>query len=325
MATFEYTAKRTFALGHVVNSLYTIDLDIQSATPAYVDVKSIERSPGGGIEISFERQDVIWTIKFAPVGGYELELMREFLDSTESGELFRVWIWPEDAFPLALKRLEDGHTEDAFMRRGSESADLFEGQFSALQMSPYDPSGAASESGGMPGGALGGGGGGTVDVYDPDNGGLDPDLVAGPLTFTAGTGTEFFYRGYSAINVSTLTSSGTVPMGTLISGDVLGYSNVAVFRDTQNFAFPLLVVIETTETPADPENAFFAGLQLRDDTLAALGSPYVVGAGSNGSNYSFADHDLGGGVHQYAWRWEWFSPASGVQLSDGQDYSAEFY
>lgn len=184
MAEIEYIAKRSLAGGHLENSLVVIELDVESAQPRVEDIKEIARSPGGSMETSYERTDVLWTIQFAPVFGNELDLLRELLDSTESGELFRVWLWPEDS-PLYLKRIEDGHSEETFIRRGGERSDCFRGQLTALQTAPYDPSGSGQESGGVPSGA--GGGGGTTDVYTPDagggsggaDGGLDPDPAPG--------------------------------------------------------------------------------------------------------------------------------------------------
>lgn len=173
MALIQYTAKRSLAGGHVVDGQYGIELDLLDAQPDMQDVKSEARSPGGALEIAYERQDVFWTIRLGPVSGYELELLREFLDSIESGEIFQIWLWPEDTIPLSLKCLEDGHTEEAFMRRGGEREDYFTGQFTALQVSPYDICGAGYEVGGIPSGAQGGGGA-TLDMYSPDSGDIDP-------------------------------------------------------------------------------------------------------------------------------------------------------
>jgi hypothetical protein len=214
VAIIEYTAKRSLATGHAANVSYSIELDLVEATSEVVDVCEKPRSPGGGVEPSFERQDTFWNFQFAPVSGFDLELLREFLDSIESGELFRVWIWPDDTAPLTLKRSDDsGHSEDAFMRCGAEDRDYFTAQFRALQVAAYDVtgSGAPIGGGGASGGGSGGGGGETTDIYDPDIGGPTGGLgdeEPGVFTFMV-EDFDFFYVGYKA----------SPPVGSIVSND----------------------------------------------------------------------------------------------------------
>lgn len=170
----EYTAKRSLAAGHASGSRYTLDIEFQSADQQVIDVKDMERSLGGARETVLDRQDTFWTIRTEPVNGYRLECLREFLDSTESGETFRVWLYSGDAAPLLLKRIETGHTESAFMRCGARDKDFFYGQFTALQVAPYDVAGAGATSGGYVDGDDD-----SSDIYEDDpTGGLDPDPLS---------------------------------------------------------------------------------------------------------------------------------------------------
>lgn len=180
-----YTAKRSLVEGHVAGTQYDLDVEISQADPSVRDITSIERSAGGAMEVSFERQDVYWTIRTAPVNGQRAQQLIEFLDSIESGETFRVWLSESAAVPLVLK-MEGGPGQvNAFMRCGERNLDFFTGEFTALQAAPYDAAGGAGGGGG--GGGFAGGDSDPIDIYDPVYGGggaLGPGSAPAGLTFT---------------------------------------------------------------------------------------------------------------------------------------------
>jgi hypothetical protein len=155
-----YTAKRSLAPGHRAERTYTIPFDIADALPSVSDVKTRERSQGGGRYAALHRQDRLWRIEFAPVCGTELLLLREFLDSTESGQTFRMELYGDEVESMALRRLEDSHSEQPFMRVGSSEGDWFRAGIEAVE------SGDESD---------------TIDIYNPEVGGpiggLGPSIL----------------------------------------------------------------------------------------------------------------------------------------------------
>lgn len=220
-ATFRYTAKRSLAPGHTAETSYVAEFELVDAVPSVADVKTREQSQGGASEATFYRQDRSWQLTFAPVRGDDLLLLREFLDSTETGQAFHVAMYGDEAQMLALRRLETEHSESPFMRVGARDSDWFQASIVAIEskVNVVDETGAVigsvvdeSES---------------TDIYAPEidggtgTGGLDPPAGSGvgqwdsPIVFEAGGGGNNI--GYDA--------GGT---GTLISGG-LGSANLASF------------------------------------------------------------------------------------------------
>lgn len=205
----EYIARRSLAPGHIAGQTYTLDLEVSEAVPNVADVREDARSAGGAIESVFERTDTYWTIDTAPFSGDRVFQVREFLDSIESGETFRVWLTYGDIVPLVLKQEGGAGSEESFMRTGSAERDFFTARFTALQAAPYDITGL------QPGGGDGGFDGGEsepIDVYDPENpeGGMDvpPAVPLESFTFEITCGfSSTTLRGYSSTSYGTLNSN----------------------------------------------------------------------------------------------------------------------
>lgn len=134
MGTLVYTAKRSLAAGHMVNGTYSIDVDVTEAVRSRSVQKSAVRSLGGSVEVLRNYADTQWHITFEPLSGARLEQLREFLDSTDAGEAFTLDIYGNDASRKTLKRMDDGYSEDPFMRRGSESTDVFTASITAIEV-----------------------------------------------------------------------------------------------------------------------------------------------------------------------------------------------
>jgi hypothetical protein len=187
MSLVQFTAKRSLYGSHTAEALVTVPLEVETADIDVSDIRTMERSKGGGMEVLFERSDMFWRITFAPVCGYEFLQLREFLDSTESGEPFRIWLRDESSVPLILKRLDTGHDYAPFMRTGVAERDTFRATITALQTNAP----ATEATPGVASASVGGGGGNsgdeeTVDIYAPAVGGalgvLDPGFTGGPFT-----------------------------------------------------------------------------------------------------------------------------------------------
>lgn len=126
MGTVTYIAKRSLLPTHSINDTYSLDIGLVEAVKTRRVEKSQPRSKGGNIETLYHRADVEWSLTFAPVRGYELAQLLEFLDSTESGDVFTVDIYGTAAAPIAMKRTDEGYTLQPFMRVGSEDGDWFQ-------------------------------------------------------------------------------------------------------------------------------------------------------------------------------------------------------
>jgi hypothetical protein len=139
VAIFGYTARRSLTPSHVLNERQSIELELSDAVSfTESDVKSAERSPGGGLEVGFERTDVLWSLSFAPVRGAQVDALREFLDSTESGEAFSMWLRSGESSPIVLKRTEDSHALQPFMRVGARRGDWWTASFEAIEVAAFD-------------------------------------------------------------------------------------------------------------------------------------------------------------------------------------------
>lgn len=205
MALFIYTAQRSLVLGHAAQSKYSIEIGLQQASPSEADVRTDERSAGGALESSYERTDVTWQFATAPVRGVELAQLREFLDSTESGQVFRGYLYGNESTPIALRRIEDGHAESSFMRVGGADLDYFTASFSAIEaVSDYITD--ISE---------------TIDVYAPEEGGGGPGGVLDPPPVVAVVlnNRTYLVNGYESSNAPSLrmyTMATTQPFGKFV-------------------------------------------------------------------------------------------------------------
>lgn len=132
---FIYTAKRSFYPGHVLDQTYQLEIALMEDTQSERKVeKDVVRSKGGAMETLYHRADEEWTISFEPVNGEKRRLLKEFLDSTESGESFQAYIYGTEAEPITLKRTDSGHKFSPYKRLGSEALDYFQASITAIEV-----------------------------------------------------------------------------------------------------------------------------------------------------------------------------------------------
>ena len=127
MATVNYTAKRSLIPGHTIDVNFDLDLRLGDLSRTRAPKKSVARSQGGASETVYERADVIWNCATAIyVDGTALDALKEFLDSTESGENFQ---WskygkagdsPDLSIPARLH--SNGYTEKRVQKKGGGGA-----------------------------------------------------------------------------------------------------------------------------------------------------------------------------------------------------------
>lgn len=134
MGSFVFTATEYLVGGFAVGDTVAVDIGVQESQRSRRVEKSVQRSDGGAMEVLKHRAEVTWNVTLQPVFGHDLEMVRMFLDSTEAGEQFTMDLYGESSSPKAVKRIDDGYTEQPFMRVGSESADYFVMGFEVVEL-----------------------------------------------------------------------------------------------------------------------------------------------------------------------------------------------
>lgn len=128
MADFRYTCKRSNLAEHIIDRQYMIEIGTtQGAGPPSRRVDKTEvRAKGGATETLYHKADREWTLTFEPVNGDRLKQLLEFLDSTESGEVFDMRLYGSEASFTTVKRSDDGYDPQPFMPVGSERGDWWQ-------------------------------------------------------------------------------------------------------------------------------------------------------------------------------------------------------
>lgn len=132
MGAVLYTATRSLA-PHSVGGLTALDVEIMDATRSRDVRKSTHRASNGNTETVYEGADTRWSIEFAPVAGADLLRMIEFLDSTASGETFKVWLYGTEAAPISCRRIDNGYSMQAFIRTAIKDGDPYVMRISVIE------------------------------------------------------------------------------------------------------------------------------------------------------------------------------------------------
>jgi hypothetical protein len=125
MGSVVYTATESLLPARSAGQTVAFEIGFQEARRARSVEKTVQRSEGGAMEVLKHRAEVTWDITFEPVSGTKLAQLREFLDSTEAGEAFLMDAYGNASAPIQVKRIDEGYSEEPFMRNGSSSTDLF--------------------------------------------------------------------------------------------------------------------------------------------------------------------------------------------------------
>jgi hypothetical protein len=117
-----YIARRSLVATHEVGIEYVLSV----ATTALVFSSKVEkvtqRAIGGATETLHSRTDREWSITFEPLRGSRLAELREFLDSTERGETFRITLPGDTAPGTVCLRTDDGYTLSEYLPLGDPTA-----------------------------------------------------------------------------------------------------------------------------------------------------------------------------------------------------------
>jgi hypothetical protein len=125
MGSVVYTATESLLPNRLAGQTVAFEIGFQDARRSRSVEKTVQRSEGGAMEVLKHRAEVTWDITFEPVNGTTLDQLREFLDSTEAGESFLMDPYGTASTPTQVKRVDDGYSEEPFIRNGSASTDYF--------------------------------------------------------------------------------------------------------------------------------------------------------------------------------------------------------
>ena len=108
MTAIHYTAKRTIAAGHTVDTLYGIDVGMFVVDDASAVERSRHRSISGASETWLHRIDKYITFQTIPIAETDplLAYIEEFIDSVAAGESFGVDKWGSVAVPSSVQTCE---------------------------------------------------------------------------------------------------------------------------------------------------------------------------------------------------------------------------
>jgi len=136
MGTIVYRAKRSLASGHFVDEEYVLEIGVidEGTTRAVSVEKDMVKSLGGAIETLRHRNEATWTVTLEPKQGKDLELLREFLDSTDGGEVFSIDLYGQYAQGASVKRVDSQYVEMPFIRVGEFARDYFQVQIQIIEL-----------------------------------------------------------------------------------------------------------------------------------------------------------------------------------------------
>jgi hypothetical protein len=128
MASANYTAKRSIAAGHQVNLGYSIELPLMSTNPGVRRTRRVEttKSLDGNVETLYYGRDLMIEIMLAPFRWSEHPYLREFLDSTEDGQVFSFDLYGTVATPkqpIQVVRDDDGYNEERWLALGQDGSE----------------------------------------------------------------------------------------------------------------------------------------------------------------------------------------------------------
>jgi len=247
LCTVTYTARRSVLAGHVEGGSYVLPVLLSELPESFETVRDVARGDGGLAEVTLDRIDALYQLNFAPVRGADLLALREFLDSTEAGEAFRVVPFGDHTV-LTLKRLDAGHQEEVFIRTGQFREDRFTASINAV-LAQEDAA--------------------PVDIYNPVYGGGlgEPPAMGGVVGFTSanigsGSGSS---NGGAVWGVSTfewaalVSGAGTYGVGgSLDSGNLAGYTSLMIATRPGTGTYALVRLrVPTSELRANPQTAYF--------------------------------------------------------------------
>lgn len=115
MGLVQFTARRSMLASRVAGELVTLEVGLTDAIRRRDVRKFPHRASAGGMETLYEGADTVWDLEFQPAQGDLYARLREFADSTASGEPFSVWVYGTEGAPVVLKRIDSGYSPVPFM------------------------------------------------------------------------------------------------------------------------------------------------------------------------------------------------------------------
>jgi len=99
MAAINYEALRSLISGHVVNTNYDIDVVLELADRSVKPKSKVHVSVGGQQETVIQRIDKFHQMTIGSITNENIDLIREFADSVQGGEVFVLDVMGSVAVP----------------------------------------------------------------------------------------------------------------------------------------------------------------------------------------------------------------------------------
>jgi hypothetical protein len=129
-----YVARRSIITGHVVDTEYVLDVATLATNFSARVEKVTQRAIGGATETLYARTDRTWQINFEPLRGVRLANLKEFLESTERGETFRMTLPGDTTVGTLCRRTDDGYSLAEYMPLGDNDLDWFQASCSVIEI-----------------------------------------------------------------------------------------------------------------------------------------------------------------------------------------------
>lgn len=117
-----YEARRRLAPNHASGTSYSLPLLITDVFPPSGGALKVSPvSLNGTVETLYHGRERIWTVRLAPVQIHLADLLYEFLESTDDGQLFTFDPYGSEDLPrqvLSVVRSDSSYTEETFLREG---------------------------------------------------------------------------------------------------------------------------------------------------------------------------------------------------------------
>lgn len=122
MAFALYMARRRLAPNHVSGTSYSLPLSIANVSPPSGGaLKAMPVSLNGTVETLYHGRERLWSVHLAPVQIHLADLVYEFLESTDDGQVFTFDPYGSEELPrqpMSVVRSDSGYSEDSFQREG---------------------------------------------------------------------------------------------------------------------------------------------------------------------------------------------------------------
>lgn len=133
MGAVSFTVRRSALPHHTIGQVVVFEVDFEDAVRRRDVQRFVHRASDGKMQSLYERGDTLWEVLLAPAKDFALAQIREFLDSTASGEAFQIWLYGTEAAPRTARRIDSGYAPQPFQRGARASDDHFTHRITVIE------------------------------------------------------------------------------------------------------------------------------------------------------------------------------------------------